>query len=64
MAYTKNHENFNKLSHGEQEMLIRKVGRLYNADIDVENIVSGLNQDPGLICEVIDVIEERHNNSH
>lgn len=59
MGYTKDHENFNKLTKDEQNDLIRKVGKLYNAGIGVELIVTGLNKDPGLICEAIDVIEER-----
>lgn len=63
MTYTKNHENFNKLSRNEQQNLIRKVGKLYDAGIDVEVIVAGLNQDPGLICETIDVIEEKRSGS-
>lgn len=57
MAYSKNHENFNRLSPVEQRELIRKVKKLYDKDVAVELIVAGLNEDPGLICEVIDVIE-------
>lgn len=59
VKYTETHDNFNRLSPSEQEDLIKKVSKLYDADIDVDVIVAGLNKDPGLICETIDIIEER-----
>ena len=50
-------EKFKALGVDQQRLLVGKVKRLYDAGITAETISEGLNKDPDLVQEAIEMIE-------